>query len=213
MADREHDGPRITAVGVGRVERDPDVARATFTVEATRETAAEARGVAAASADRVIAALQGAGITAGDLHTTAIDLTPAWEHTDGRPLRVGFTVTTRLGVAIRDLDSVGRVIDAALEAGATGLDGVGFGLADPAPAASEARRMAVLDARARATTIAEAAGGRLGRLVEVVEGEPAGPVPYPGAGVMLRTAAEAPTPVLPGRVEVTVTVVASWSLD
>lgn len=212
MGEHEHHEPRVTTVGVGRVERDPDVARATFTVEATRETAGAARSVTAAAAAKVIGALESAGVAPGDLHTTAIDLSPAWEHREGRSVRVGFTVTTRLGVAVRDLDAVGRVIDAALEAGATGLEGVGFGLSDPTRAAAEARRLAVLDARARAMTIAEAAGGSLGRLVEVVEGEPAGPTPHPVARAMLATAAEAPMPVQPGRVEVTVAVTGTWSL-
>jgi uncharacterized protein YggE len=214
VGDRKRRPALVTVAGVGHLEREPDIARATLTVEATRESAAEARGVAAATADAVIAALRAVGIGEGDLRTASIDVNPAWDHRDGGPVRVGFTVSSRLGVAIRDLDAVGRVIDAALGAGATGLDGVSFGVADPAPAAEEARRLAVVDARGRAATIAKAAGSKLGALVDVTEGEAGGPSPRPhGRTLAAMAMSDAATPVLPGRVEVTVSVVATWELD
>jgi len=213
MGDRKRRDALVTVAGVGRVERDPDIARATLTVEATRETAAEARAVAAAAADAVIAAVRAAGVGEGDLRTASIDVNPAWEQRDALMVRTGFTVSSRLGVAIRDLESVGRVIDAALGAGATGLDGVSFGLADTGPAAEEARRLAVLDAKARATTIARAADAKLGTLVDVTEGAAEGPGPRPQARMMAAMAADVSTPVLPGRVEVSVGVVTTWELD
>ena len=213
MGDRKRRDALVTVAGVGRVEREPDIARATLTVEATRETAAGARAVAAATAEAVIAAVREAGVAEGDLRTASIDVNPAWESRDGQMVRTGFTVSSRLGVAIRDLESVGRVIDAALEAGATGLDGVSFGLADTAPVAVEARRLAVLDAKARATTIAKAADTKLGALVDVTEGASDSPGPRPQARMMAAMAADVSTPVLPGRVEVSVSVVATWELD
>jgi len=89
---------------------------------------------------------------------------------------------------------------------------VQFLLGDPTPAAEEARRLAVADARARAHTIAAAAGLRLGRLVAVVEGAPLpSPMPRPEMR-MAAFAADAATPVLPGRIEVTVAVSAQWEL-
>ena len=213
MGDRKRRGALVTVAGVGRVEREPDIARATLTVEATRETAAEARVIAAGTADAVIAAVRAAGVGDGDLRTASIDLSPAWENRDGQMVRTGFTVSSRLGVAIRDLETVGRVIDVALEAGATGLDGVSFGLADTTSAAEEARRLAVHDAKARATTIAKAADAKLGGLVDVTEGAAEGPGPRPQARMMAAMAADVRTPVLPGRVEVSVSIVATWELD
>jgi len=88
-----------------------------------------------------------------------------------------------------------------------------FRLADEAAASQEARRSAVADARRRAATIAEALGGGLGPLVAVSEGTPAGPSPFREAKLAFAAvAADAPTPVLPGAVEVSVTVTAAWEL-
>ncbi|HEX5826409.1 MAG TPA: SIMPL domain-containing protein [Candidatus Limnocylindrales bacterium] len=206
--------PRVSVVGLGRVERAADVAHATFVAEGTRDTAAEARAVAAGAAAAVIEALAQAGVSRGDTRTAGIDVSPNWDHEDGRPVRRGFTVTNRITTAIRDLEQVGTVLDAALEAGATGLDGVTFQLADPNADSAEARRLAVADARARAETIASAAGCSLGRLVGIAEA--GAPVPLPRGPMRMAAMAEMagapPTPVLPGSVEVTVSVTAEWEL-
>jgi uncharacterized protein YggE len=204
--------PTVTVAGTGRASRPADVAEATFVVEALRPSAAEARAAAAAVANAVLDAVRGAGVGAADLRTAALDLSPAWEHDGTRMVRTGFTVTNRIAGTVRDLDVVGRVLDAGLGAGATGLDGVRFRLADEAGAADEARRAAVADAQRRAATIADALGSRLGPLVSVSEGAPAGPGPLREAKLAFAAAADVPTPVLPGTVDVAVTVTAEWQL-
>jgi uncharacterized protein YggE len=75
-----------------------------------------------------------------------------------------------------------------------------------------ARREAVADARRRAATIAEALGGRLGPLMTMAEVQPGGGTPFREAKMALAAAADAPTPVLPGAVEVAVTVTGEWEL-
>jgi hypothetical protein len=203
----------VTVSGTGRAGRAADLAQAVFTAEAVRESATEARSVAAGTAAAVIAAVREAGVPDADLRTAGLDVAPNWEHDGTKMVRNGFTVTNRIAVTVRDLESVGRVLDAGLEAGATGLDGVTFLLADEAAAAEEARRAAVADARSRAATIADASGGRLGALVSIMEGGTSAPGPFPAARMMAMAADSAPMPVLPGRIEVTVSVTAEWDID
>ncbi len=210
MTDEDRASVRVS--GTGRAGRPADLAQAVFVAEAVRESAAEARSGAAVIAGTVISALHGIGIPAADVRTAGLDVSPNWEHDGTRMVRNGFTVTNRIGVTIRDLEAVGRVLDAGLGAGATGLDGVTFMLADEAAAAEEARRAAVADARRRAEAIADAAGGRLGPLRGIAEGEPASPGPWREARLAMAAPPDAPTPVLPGRIEVSVTVTAEWEL-
>ena len=200
----------VTVSGLGRATRAPDVADATFVAEASHPTAVEARGAAAGIAAAVLAALDAAGVAAEDLRTAGLDVSPTWEHDGARMIRTGFTVTNRIAATVRDLERVGRVIDAGLEAGATGLEGVQFRLEDEGPAAADARREAVAEARRRAVTIAEALGGRLGPLLSIVEGQPAGVTPFREAKVAFAAAADTPTPVLAGAVEVVISVTGEW---
>jgi len=203
---------RVTVTGTGRATRAPDVADATFVAEASRTTAVAARGEAAKIAAAVLAALHKTGVAPEDVHTASLDVSPTWEHDGTRMVRTGFTVTNRIAATVRDLERVGKVIDAGLGAGATGLEGVRFGLEDEAQATADARREAVADARRRAATIAEALGGRLGPLMTMAEVQPGGGTPFREAKMALAAAADAPTPVLPGAVEVAVTVTGEWEL-
>jgi uncharacterized protein YggE len=212
-AARAADRPTVVVTGTGRVQQPADIAQATFVVEGTRDTAAEARSVAASAAQSVLAALAGAQIAGADVRTAGIDVSPNWEHEGNRPVRKGFTVTNRIAATIRDLEQVGTVLDAALESGATGLDGVAFQLAETGAAETEARGLAVADARARAETIARAAGMTLGRLVGIAEGGAALPLPRREMRMAAMAADSfAPTPVLPGSIELTVSVIAEWEL-
>ena len=206
--------PQIAVRGVGRVRRTPDVADLVLVIEAQRPTATEARDVAAGTADRVLDALRDAGIAPPDLRTAGIDVQPAWEHDDrGRARRVGFTVVHRLAARVRDLDAVGRTLDAALDRGATGVEGVALGIADPTDAETDARRLAVADARQRAETIAAAAGVRLGALLTLSEGVSlAPPGPHGGREMRFAMAADASTPVEAGSLEVSVAIEGIWEL-
>lgn len=204
----------VTVPGRGVVQAAADIAGATFVVDATRPTAADARAVAASVATAVIDALVGAGVARADLRTSGLDVQAAWDHEAGRSVRRGFTVTHRIAATVRDLEAVGRVVDAGLGAGATGLDGVEFRLEDADGATREARARAVRDARDRAETIAAAAGRTLGPLRSIVEGDRAGgPGPLREMKLLAATAGDVETPVMPGQVEVSVGIVAEWTLD
>ncbi len=73
----------------------------------------------------------------------------------------------RLPVRVNDLTRLGAVIDAALGAGASSLLGVRFESSQEERIRTLALRAAVAKARSDAEALAEAAGGRLGDLLEL----------------------------------------------
>lgn len=85
-----------------------------------------------------------------------------------------------LQVRIRDLSSVGQVIDAALAQGITEISELQFSATNTEAAQREAIREATERARARAEIIAAAGGGRLGRTLRLSTegGESTRSVPY-----------------------------------
>jgi uncharacterized protein YggE len=70
-------------------------------------------------------------------------------------------------VTLRDLESLGDVLDAVIEAGANSINGIQFDVADRTEALSEARKAAVADARAQAEELAAAAGLELGAIQNI----------------------------------------------
>jgi uncharacterized protein YggE len=204
----------IIVPGVGRLTVEPDLATIRLGVAITRPTATEAREAAAAIMTSVIDALVATGIERRDLRTTLVGLSPITDYSPERGPRVtGYQLTNTVEATVRQLPAAGAVIDAALAAGATSLDGLDFRLEDRTGPEAAARRAAVDDARRRADVLAEAAGVRLGPVVGIVEGPRGGvPIPRGGRGPLAMTA-EADTPIEAGSQELVVSVVVTFSID
>ena len=82
---------------------------------------------------------------------------------------VGYWVNNSLSITIRQLDTAGQVLQAAIEAGANSISGLTFTLGDPEPVKDSARALAVADARNRADVLADAAGVRVGKVLAIRE--------------------------------------------
>jgi uncharacterized protein YggE len=203
----------ITVTGVGRVTVVPDVADVRLGVSATRPTVAEARQAAAEVAARILEAVTAAGVARPDVRTATLQVQPEYEYTDRAPKLRGQNVSHQYVITVRALDTIGRVIDDGLAAGATTLDGVVFRTADPAEAEAAARAAAVRDARSKAEALAAEAGIRVGDVVSMTEVVGGGPTPIlRKARVMMAAAEAAPTPVEAGTDEVVVSVLAAFEI-
>ena len=165
--------------------------------------------MAGARMDGVLAALAGIGIDAADIATRRIELSPTYDYSESGQRLTGYLARQTLDVTVRRLDELPAVMDRSVAAGADQVASVTLGVADEAGALREARTAAVADARARAETLAVAAGIRVGRPTAIREAPREGPiVPY-----ATMEARSADTPVAPGIIEVTVRVEVTYSID
>jgi uncharacterized protein YggE len=185
-----------------------------FGVAVVRPTAGDARAAAAATMDAVIAALVADGVERRDLRTAFVGLDAVRDYSAGSAPRItGYQLLNTIAATVRAIEAVGALIDAALAAGATSMDGLDFRLADPGPALADARRLAFADARARAETLATEAGVRLGDAIEIVEGGPHLPgQPRPMAALRLAAVADTATPVEAGTNELEVAVAVTFAI-
>jgi hypothetical protein len=102
-------------------------------------------------------------------------------------------------VTIRDLDTVGDVLDAAVEAGANNVWGVSFGLDNTDALEEQAREKAVADARARAESLAKLNGVTAGDVIAISEVIGSGPSPmYAEAAAYRGLGGGGGAPVEPG---------------
>ena len=196
IAAQEAPPGEIVVTGEGRVAAAPDMARLRLGAQAQAEEPGEALDAASASARALVETLRAAGIEEADIQTAELSLDPRYDERTGSGEVTGYVATDVVTVQVRDLDGLGAVLDAAVEAGANRLDGLSFSLSDPGPAREEARRRAVADATGAAETLADAAGVALGPVLRMEEIGAGDPFPSPP---MLR--AEGAVAVAPGRVE------------
>ena len=170
--------PRIVVVGEGEAAVAPDLAIVTLSVLRESDTARAALDQANAAAAEVIAAMKEAGIEARDLQTGGLQINPRYVYPqnggsqngdEAQPRIVAYQVTNTLTVRVRDIAKVGEIVDRAVTLGVNQGGGISFTNDDPSAARTEARRLAVVDAIARARTLAEAAGVGLGQIIEMSE--------------------------------------------
>lgn len=161
----------VTIVGEGVVNIEPDVATARIGVEVLRTTVREASSEANQIMQEVKAALLAQNIQEKDIQTSTYSIY-AERYGPGGLLQedqVQYRVSNAVIVTIRNLDNIGDILDAAIEAGSNDIGGVRFSLEDPAAVESEARAMAVSDARAKAEELAALIGVSVGEVTEISE--------------------------------------------
>lgn len=180
--------PQITATAVGETRVTPDRAMLNVAVESRGESAAVAAAANAEKQTRVIDAVKGAGVAAAQIRTAGYNVYPEYAQSGGKAPRVtGYRANNTVQVEIRTIADVGRVIDAALGAGATNIGSVGLYASNTDAARREALTQAVAKARAEAEAGATAAGGSLGTMLELTI-EPGG-IPRPLLQRVMVTAA------------------------
>ena len=212
--------PEIVATGQGlrTVQADRATLHVAVRTSAPTPTAAGERNATLNNAIR--AAIAGVGVPREDISTAGY-MVSSTRPPDPRQFQwsrdSGFVATNTVRVLIRraeQLALVGRVIDTALSAGATHINGVFYEARRTAEAEREALAEAVADARARAEAMARAAGGSLGELLQVsAAGSPGyrpSFAPYAASTMWMRGAAPEPTTVTAGEMEVRQSVTARW---
>ena len=201
----------IVVAGTGRVSVEPDLAELRLGVSVARPTIDTARAVAAETMDAILAAVAAAGLDKRDVRTTLLSVQPRYDYPENRqPVLTGYELANVVEVTVRDLARLADVIDGTLRAGATGMDGLTFRVADPAPAEREARLRAMAAARAGADVLAEAAGLAIVGVSDIVEGGVAAPPAPRYSAARMMVAEDASTPVEAGSLEIAVSVTVTY---
>ena len=205
----------ISVTGTGRVAIRPDLVDLRLGVTITEPTVEAARAGSARALSAVIAGLKELGIAERDRQTSIVSVSPAYDYSSNTnpPRLTGYTLTNLVSVTIRDIDRVGEAIDAALGAGATSVDRIAFRVEDQSAAEAHALEAAMADARARAETLATAAGVSVAGIAAIAEAGFAIPYPTPHAEMASMAARDASTPIEAGMNEVSATVAVTYLIE
>ncbi|MCP5036981.1 MAG: SIMPL domain-containing protein [Rhodobacteraceae bacterium] len=164
----------ISVTGQGQVEAKPDMATITLGTTSQARQAGEALAEVSAVTARVFTRLEAAGIAPRDMQTSNLNLHPLFSSRSSSsnepPKITGFSASNMITIRVRDLASLGRILDQVAEDGANEFNGLRFGLQVPEPLQEEARVAAVKDGMARAALLAEAAGVELGPVLTISDG-------------------------------------------
>jgi hypothetical protein len=164
----------ISVQGQGSVSATPDLVTLSLGVQTNGETAQEALALNSEQMTGVIAAIKEAGIADEDIQTSGINIYPVYDNQQriepgGTREIIGYRATNSVTITVHDISEAGSVLDVAIGAGANVASGIQFGLSDTESMITDALVAAVLDAQAKAQTIADTLGVELGKALVVTE--------------------------------------------
>lgn len=198
----------LTVSGQAKVNASPDIAYINLGVVTEDKDAKAAQKANAASMDKVIAAIKAAGIKADDIKTVNYSIYPKYEYKKdgGISSIVGYTVNNSVNVTVRDLGKTGSIIDSATDSGVNMSSSISFGLSNYEDYYNQALKNAVLAAKKKAGTMADALGVSLKAPISVNEGGGYSPLMNYVSYDMKSAAGTAATPIQSGSMEITANV-------
>ena len=201
--------PSITVNGEATIAAEPDQAQIDIGVTTQARSAPDASRENAERLARVLAEVKKLLGKSDEVKTSGYGLNPQYRYPQGgKPEIVGYTANNIVRIKMAKLDDVGKLIDAAMQAGANNINRLLFTLKDEEAARLDALRQASAKAKAKAESIAASLGLKVLRIAAVTEGERSFQPIYRQAPMARgeALAAQAPTPVEPGTVDVRSTV-------
>lgn len=171
-------------------------------VEVQGKTAAEVQQEAARRSSAVVALLRSRQVQ--KLETTGITLSPNYTYENNQQRLIGYIATNTVSFRL-NTQSAGTLLDDAVQAGATRIQGVSFVAADSAieQAQKQALKKATQDAQAQADAVFSALNLKRGEILKIqVNGASPPPPMYRQLAASRGPAADATTPVVGGEQQI-----------
>lgn len=177
-------GPSISVNGKGEVFAIPDIALITFSIREEAKTSKEATSKLASKEVKALDFLSSNDIAQKDIKTISINTYPKYEYKKtnlvctsvwcppdyGRQEIVGFEATETIQVKIRNTEIVGNIIDGLANVEVGEINGPEFSVDDLDSLKSQARKLAIEDAKKKASVLKKDLGVRLVRIISYNEG-------------------------------------------
>ncbi len=192
----------LTVSGEGMVMIPTTLTQVQLGVEVQGKTADEVQQEAARRTNAVIELLRSRNVE--KLETTGIRLNPVYSYANDRQQLTGYSATNTVSFRL-PTEKVGSLMDDAVAAGATRIDGISFiaGDAEIAAAQQQALKLATQNAEQQANAVLNALNLTRREIVGIQVNNASVPVPMP---VMYKAEAQAapppPTPVVGGEQQV-----------
>lgn len=200
----------INVNGTGTIKAKPDMGRVNLGIVTEDATAKESQNKNNTISTAVINSIKAVGINEEDIQTIEYSINPIYRYEEGKPpILTGYQTVHMLNINVYVIEKIGAVIDAGTTAGANRVGGILFDIKDRNSLKLKALEEAVKDARKKADIALAAEGEKVFKLVSMNIGDEI----YPPLPIRSKQgiAEETPTQLMPGQLEINVTISATFS--
>jgi uncharacterized protein len=200
----------ITVEGNGIVKLEPDIVVINLGVETMGNEVSAAQAENARLSTAVVQAIKQMGVDEKDIKTSNYSIAPEYDYVEGNRVFRGYRVTHIYSITVRNIASVGQIIDIAVRNGANRVDSINFTVANPSPYINKALSLAVKDAFEKAQTISKTLGVEVNRIPNSIVEEYTSRPEKSTPGAMYLAAPT--TPIESGQLEINSRIKAVFSL-
>ncbi len=201
----------ISVSGEGKAYAKPDIALVSFGVHTRSFKSQDAVNENNKIMDSVVKSIKDLGVEDKDIQTTLYNLTPVYDFTESGRVFKGYSLDQQLRVKIRNFNKINDILDKGTLEGANTVSDLQFTVDDIEKVRAEAREKAIVQARKKATVLANQAGLKIEKLVNISEGFGPGPVPFYGQGFGVTEVKEFVGPqIQTGQLEVSSTITLTY---
>jgi uncharacterized protein YggE len=204
----QYDKQTLTVTGNGEMSAAPDVAYLNLAVETIAKNASQAVKENAEKTNNVMEAIKARLGENDKVSTAGYNLSPIYEYNNqtNKSEFKGYKASNQIVVEVHNLKQIGAIIDSTAEAGLNNISGLRFDTTKSAELKKKALAEAVRDAKATAEILAQAAGVKITRILQLSPSYDY-PVPvYRDYAMAAKEAAAPPTPIEPGDLTINATV-------
>ena len=206
----------VNVTGTGKTTVTPDAVNMDASVSTVANTSAAALAATNKSAATFRQSLISSGVIAKYIKSQNLTVTPYYTYSQqGASKITGYQAAQAFIVVIRNAGNAGAIVTAAQNAVGNSLqvNGVNAYVFDESAAEATARAQAIKIAKAKATSYAELAGAKIGKIMTIDESiQNASPQPVAFASMAKTATDAAPAQIDLGQQNVTVTVTTQWSI-
>ena len=160
---------KITVTGTGETRVSADTAVISLGVSARDKDVLKAQQKVNETIAAIRKALAEQGVEEENINTDFMNIYALYDYSNDQEQLAAYNANSTLAIRVTDMESVGKLIDAAFAAGANTLNGISFSASDTEAAKAESMRTAVEDAKTKAEILAEAAGLKITGIETITE--------------------------------------------
>lgn len=168
--EKEEANRWIHITGVGKVSAPPDTAILRLGVLTTAKTARLSTELNNQSVSKIFQVLDEIGLEKDKVETDRFQLTPQSQYRKGMPpLITGYQVNNSIIIRIHELDRVGEIMQATIDAGGNQFESLTYAVEEDQEFVEEARVQAMEDALSKAETLAGTLNAKVGMPLTIQE--------------------------------------------
>jgi uncharacterized protein YggE len=160
----------LSVVGLGKVNIKPDVAYLDVGVRTMDKDAKKAQDENKSIMNKIMAKLKALKIEEEDIQTSAYNIWPRYNYNGNKQILEGYEVENMVRVTVREIDSVGDILDGVSKEGANLSYGISFGVLDTDSVYKQALEKAIDDAKGKAEVMGKMAEVSIQKPLAIYEG-------------------------------------------